>query len=111
MLETLNAVTKVRQNRIEGARSMGLGPVAILFHVILPSGLPEIMTGIRDGLGLAYTVVVAAEGALGRACVRAPYGGAGRARRMTRFGRSQSIMTHRKVERRLSRRSVRRWRR
>ncbi|MBN9254190.1 MULTISPECIES: ABC transporter permease [unclassified Mesorhizobium] len=61
VLETLHAVAKVRKERIEGAQSMGLSTLGQIIHVILPSCLPQILTGIRVGLGLAYSVVVAAE--------------------------------------------------
>jgi len=61
VLETLHAVGKVRKERIEGARSMGLSTAGVIRHVVLPSCLPQILTGIRVGLGLAYSVVVAAE--------------------------------------------------
>jgi taurine transport system permease protein len=61
VLETVNAVSRVRRDRLECARSMGFGNRQILLHIILPSCLPDIVTGIRVGLGLAYSVVVAAE--------------------------------------------------
>lgn len=61
VLETLHAVSKVRNERIEGARSIGLSTWGVILHVMLPSCLPQILTGIRVGLGLAYSVVVAAE--------------------------------------------------
>jgi taurine transport system permease protein len=61
VLETVNAVSRVRRDRLECGRSMGLSNRQIMVEIILPSCLPDIATGIRVGLGLAYSVVVAAE--------------------------------------------------
>jgi len=46
---------------IRAARSLGASRAQIFFHVILRAALPEIMTGLRLGFGMAFFVLVAAE--------------------------------------------------
>ncbi|MEV7546414.1 ABC transporter permease [Streptomyces sp. NPDC089915] len=58
---TAAAVRTVPGQLVEAARALGSGPVALLLSVRLPSALPEILTGIRIAVGVAYTSVVAAE--------------------------------------------------
>lgn len=58
---TAAAVRTVPGDLVEAARSLGGGPLALLLAVRLPAALPEILTGIRIAVGVAYTSVVAAE--------------------------------------------------
>ncbi|MFJ3877090.1 ABC transporter permease [Streptomyces sp. NPDC090077] len=58
---TAAAVRTVPGHLVEAARALGSGPVALLLSVRLPSALPEILTGVRIAVGVAYTSVVAAE--------------------------------------------------
>ncbi|GAA0300557.1 ABC transporter permease [Streptomyces polychromogenes] len=58
---TAAAVRTVPGQLVEAARALGSGPVSLLLSVRLPSALPEILTGIRIAVGVAYTSVVAAE--------------------------------------------------
>ncbi|MFJ7207048.1 ABC transporter permease [Streptomyces sp. NPDC098789] len=58
---TAAAVRTVPGQLVEAARALGSGPVALLLSVRLPSALPEILTGVRIAVGVAYTSVVAAE--------------------------------------------------
>ena len=51
----------VDNNLVRAARMMGAGPWVLLRRVILPAALPNIFTGMRLGLGIAWTAVVAAE--------------------------------------------------
>jgi ABC-type nitrate/sulfonate/bicarbonate transport system permease component len=46
---------------IRAAQMLGATPWRLLFYVILPAALPNIMTGIRIGLGLAWVCVVISE--------------------------------------------------
>ncbi len=46
---------------MHAARSLGDSRRQIPFLIVLPSALPELMTGIRVAVGVAYTTVVAAE--------------------------------------------------
>ncbi|MET8968373.1 ABC transporter permease [Streptomyces hydrogenans] len=58
---TAAAVRGVPGDLVEAARALGAGPVSVLLAVRLPAALPEILTGIRIAVGIAYTSVVAAE--------------------------------------------------
>ncbi|MFJ9075102.1 ABC transporter permease [Streptomyces sp. NPDC102278] len=58
---TAAAVRTVPDQLVEAARALGSGPVHLLLSVRLPAALPEILTGIRIAVGVAYTSVVAAE--------------------------------------------------
>jgi taurine transport system permease protein len=58
---TAAAVRGVPRDLVEAARALGAGRVPLLGGVVLPSALPEILTGVRIAVGVAYTSVVAAE--------------------------------------------------
>ncbi|MFS7185180.1 taurine ABC transporter permease TauC [Serratia proteamaculans] len=61
---TLSAVAGVRsvaQVRVRAARTLGANRWQVLRFVVLPSALPEILTGIRIGLGVGWSTLVAAE--------------------------------------------------
>ncbi|MGW6159267.1 ABC transporter permease [Streptomyces sp. NPDC055144] len=58
---TAAAVRGVPDDLVEAARALGAGPVSLLLTVRLPASLPEILTGVRIAVGVAYTSVVAAE--------------------------------------------------
>ncbi|MDR1657221.1 MAG: ABC transporter permease subunit [Deltaproteobacteria bacterium] len=55
------SVQKIPQDRLRVARSLGAGGWKLLFNVVLPSCLPDILTGFRTSVGLAYATLVAAE--------------------------------------------------
>lgn len=46
---------------LRAARMMGASKVAVLLRVIFPSALPSIFTGLRLGMGVAWTAVIVAE--------------------------------------------------
>ena len=48
-------------NLIWAARNMGAGRLYTFRHVVFPAALPEIMTGLRSGLALAFVVLFATE--------------------------------------------------
>lgn len=54
-------VRSVAVEQINAAASMGASKWQIVRHVVMPAALPEIMTGMRIGLGVAWTTLVAAE--------------------------------------------------
>ncbi|MBW6090883.1 taurine ABC transporter permease TauC [Escherichia coli] len=54
-------VKSVQQVRIRAARSLGASRAQVLWFVILPGALPEILTGLRIGLGVGWSTLVAAE--------------------------------------------------
>lgn len=47
--------------KIRAAQSLGASRAQLIRHVILPSALPEILTGLRIGLGVGWSTLVAAE--------------------------------------------------
>lgn len=58
---TAAAVGAAPVSLIESARALGASRFDIVRDVTLPSALPEILTGIRIAVGIAYSSVVAAE--------------------------------------------------
>ena len=60
-IQVVFGVQKVPQDRINGARSLGAGNFVIFRDVILPSVLPDILTGLRTAVGVSYATLVAAE--------------------------------------------------
>jgi NitT/TauT family transport system permease protein len=61
IINTASGVLSVNPIRIQAARTLGTSELQILFHVILPECVPFIFTGVRLGLGGAYTSIIAAE--------------------------------------------------
>ena len=55
------AVKSVPTVYLRAARNFGLSRHELFRHVILPATLPQILTGLRIALGIAWLVVVAAE--------------------------------------------------
>ncbi|WP_199063120.1 taurine ABC transporter permease TauC [Serratia sp. ASV30] len=60
-LSTVAGVRSVAQVRIRAAQALGASRWQLLRFVVLPSALPEILTGIRIGLGVGWSTLVAAE--------------------------------------------------
>jgi taurine transport system permease protein len=58
---TAAAVYGAPTGLVEAARALGAGRWQIVRDVVLPNALPEIFTGIRLAVGVAYSSVVAAE--------------------------------------------------
>lgn len=58
---SMAAVQNIQQVYVRGARNFGLGGFMLFRRVVLPATLPQIMTGLRIALGIAWLVVVAAE--------------------------------------------------
>ena len=54
-------VMSVSIEPIHAAYSMGATPLQVVWHVILKSALPEIFTGMRIGIGVGWTTLVASE--------------------------------------------------
>lgn len=55
------AVMSVPEGRIRAAQSLGVNQRQLFRHVILPSALPELFTGVRMGIGIGWTTLIAAE--------------------------------------------------
>ncbi|MER8487149.1 ABC transporter permease subunit [Mesorhizobium australicum] len=60
-LSTASGVRGVSRERINAARSLGATRRQVVRHVILPSALPSILTGLRIALGAGWSTLVAAE--------------------------------------------------
>lgn len=60
-LSTLAGMKNAQQVRIRAAQALGASRWQLLRHVILPGALPEILTGLRIGLGVGWSTLVAAE--------------------------------------------------
>jgi len=61
LTNTLDGVTGVRRNYLLLAKTLGASPRQIFFNVYLPAAMPMILTGLRQGLGLCWFVIIAAE--------------------------------------------------
>ena len=58
---TLLGVSTIPMNIRNAAASLGAGRWALLTEVLLPGALPNIVTGVRTGLGFAWRGLIAAE--------------------------------------------------
>lgn len=54
-------VRSVAQVRVRAAQALGASRWQVLWYVVLPNALPEILTGLRIGLGVGWSTLVAAE--------------------------------------------------
>jgi len=61
VVNTTHGVRDTSQLLIRAARMLGAGEGTILCKVVLPSALPSIFTGLRLGIGIAWTAVIVAE--------------------------------------------------
>ncbi len=61
LLNTITGVKGVERNLIRAARCLGASEWAVLWRVALRAALPQIMTGVRVGLGVGWMALVAAE--------------------------------------------------
>jgi taurine transport system permease protein len=60
-ISTAAGIRSASQSQINAARSFGANRWQVLTHVLLPSALPSIVTGIRIALGAGWSTLVAAE--------------------------------------------------
>jgi hypothetical protein len=60
-LNTINGVKGIEPNLIRAARCLGASEVQILWRIVVKAALPQIVTGIRIGLGVGWMALVAAE--------------------------------------------------
>lgn len=61
LTNTLDGVAGVRRNYLLLARTLGASPRQTFLHVYLPAAMPMVLTGLRQGLGLSWFVIIAAE--------------------------------------------------
>jgi taurine transport system permease protein len=61
IIATAHGVAHVDRERLRAAQTLGANRRQLMLHVVLPEALPEILTGIRIGLGTGWSTLVAAE--------------------------------------------------
>jgi NitT/TauT family transport system permease protein len=61
VVNTTHGVRDTNLLLLRAARMMGAGPGTVLARVVFPSALPSIFTGLRLGVGVAWTAVIVAE--------------------------------------------------
>jgi len=61
LVNTLDGVSGVRRHYLRLAHNLGAGPFRTFIHVYLPAALPMILTGLRQGIGTCWFVIIAAE--------------------------------------------------
>lgn len=61
LLNTVTGVRGIEPNLVRAARCLGANEWNILWRVVLRAALPQIVTGIRIGLGVGWMALVAAE--------------------------------------------------
>jgi NitT/TauT family transport system permease protein len=61
VVNTTHGVRDTNLLLLRAARMMGARPATVLGKVVFPSALPSIFTGLRLGIGVAWTAVIVAE--------------------------------------------------
>jgi NitT/TauT family transport system permease protein len=61
LLMAINAVQRIPAVYVNAGRNFGLSPASLVYRVLYPAVLPQLITGLRITLGVAWIVVVAAE--------------------------------------------------
>lgn len=61
VFNTVLGVQSVHRDLPRAARSLGASRAAVLWEVVLPGALPNIVTGLRNGLGYGWRALIAAE--------------------------------------------------
>ena len=61
LLTSINAVQRIPSVYVNAGRNFGLNPADLVYRVLYPAVLPQLLTGLRITLGVAWIVVVAAE--------------------------------------------------
>ncbi|KAF1053456.1 MAG: putative aliphatic sulfonates transport permease protein SsuC [Stenotrophomonas maltophilia] len=61
LIATAAGVRRVDKSRLQAVRCLGANRWQVVRHVVLPSALPEVLTGLRIALGVGWSTLVAAE--------------------------------------------------
>ncbi|AQH02400.1 ABC transporter permease [Burkholderia sp. KK1] len=61
VVNTTQGAREVDRNLVRAALMMGARPAQLLRRVVLPAAMPSIFTGLRIGLGIAWTAVIVSE--------------------------------------------------
>lgn len=65
LVNTVAGVKRIDPGLLRAARTMGVPALTRMRTVVLPAALPAILVGMRIGLGIAWTAIIAAELAVG----------------------------------------------
>ncbi len=65
LINTAFGVANVNEDYLNVARTLGSSRLRTIFKVIIPAALPNIVSGLRISMGIAWLVIVAAEMLLG----------------------------------------------
>lgn len=65
LVNTVAGVKRIEPNLMRAAYTMGVATLTRMRVVLLPAALPAILVGMRIGLGVAWTAIIAAELAVG----------------------------------------------
>src|SRR3712207_9176053 len=60
-ISAVSGAKAITEDHLTGARSLGASRLQVFLHVVFPSSLPFIFTGMRTALGVSFTTLVAAE--------------------------------------------------
>ena len=60
-IAAVSGARAVTEDHLAAARSLGANRLQVFLHVVFPSSLPYIFTGMRTALGVSFTTLVAAE--------------------------------------------------
>ena len=60
-INCVSGVIRIKEDYINGAKTLGANKRQIFFYVIFPAALTDVFTGLRTALGVEYTTLVAAE--------------------------------------------------
>ena len=61
VVQTVNGVHTIEKRYLRAAQNFGVSRAVLFRRVVIPAVLPEIIVGMRIGIGVAWLVVVAAE--------------------------------------------------
>jgi len=61
LVNTIGGVQSVRVTLIDAVRVLGASPWQVVRYVVLPHAAPQVFTGLRVGLGVAWMCLVSAE--------------------------------------------------
>jgi ABC-type nitrate/sulfonate/bicarbonate transport system permease component len=65
LINTVSGVKRIEPSLMRAAQTMGIPALTRMRTVLLPAALPSVLVGMRIGLGVAWTAIIAAELAVG----------------------------------------------
>jgi len=60
-LNTFHGIRNVDARHVEAVSSFGVGRLGLVYHVIIPGALPQLVVGLRQAFGVAWFTLVVAE--------------------------------------------------